>query len=97
MTELTSEQIRMMSFNLEKNYKALCDKIKVMLLDSLISSGEELKIKGYSLHSLRIIKIGVEEQIEEQKQKEIATIADVISNMIGRFGTEYPNKGVVKK
>jgi len=83
-------QARMMKHNLEENYKALCDKIKVMLLDMLITQGKELKIKGWTLNDLEVIKLGVQEQIEEKKNKEIEQIANVINDLIGRFGTETP-------
>jgi len=83
-----SQQLKLLNHMYRKHYKSLIDKLKVHLLDSLIGLADKKEGKIIFKEELIIIKEGVEEQRNKEKEMELNSLKGVIESLMGRFGTE---------
>lgn len=82
----------LMQYMLHKNYKELCDQIKIQILEKLI----ELSLKKpqgsecITFFELEAIKQGVDELRSKEKAKELKSLASVIDNLVSRGNGKVP-------
>lgn len=76
---------------LEENYKDLCDKLKVSILDSLIELSDKARPETPGLLTkwdLILIKDGINELRSKEKEAELEAVASVIQHLVERGNKE---------
>ena len=82
----------LMNYMLHKNYKVLCDEIKVQVLETLINLSLK-KPKGkecVTINELIIIQQGINELRGKEKADEVKDLASVINNLVERGNGKVP-------
>lgn len=99
MKKEQKDTIENLMFHMVKNnYKEMCDKIKVLILEKLIEVAlTKPKGKEYiTIYELEAIKMGIDDLRLKDREAETNAIATVIDNLISR-GDNYIDKAQVKK
>jgi hypothetical protein len=96
MKQEQKDSIEHLMFHIQKNnYKEMCDKIKVAILDKFI---ELAKTRGYlSIEELKLIRMGIDDARSKDKEAETQAIVSVIDNLIARGDDNLPKIKEVKR
>ena len=86
--KIEHQMLELLDYQYKKNYKALIDKIKIFIFDKLIEMADKSKDKKVTKTELQVIRLGVQEERDKEKDEELNALTDVINNLIGRFGKE---------
>lgn len=86
----TNEMNDLLNHMLNERMKDLCDKIKVQVLDSLIKLSEEKNndLPVLTKYDLLLIRDGINELRNKEKEKELKVLASVIDDLVSRGNDE---------
>jgi hypothetical protein len=85
MEETQKESIEGLMYHmLQSNYKELCDRLKVELLDILIKHCHLNKMDGWTVKDLESLREGINKLRVKDKELETTAIVEVIDNLIKR-------------